>query len=114
MKNTVQYKKKEYKKAARLAQEPITHVVFVKEDGKWVSTSNPIRCADVQRILRLSQVAANLPASLAVLIINDTDDVLYTLTGKVNNRAQFDLFMKEALAAKAKADVAKVKEPVDA
>jgi len=114
MKNTLQYRKKEYKPYPRMEQEPITHVVFVKEDGKWVSSSNPIRVEDVQRITRPGQLSANLPASLAVLILNDNDDVLFTLSGKVHNRAQFDIFLKEALAAKAKAEAQKEKEVVDA
>jgi|AGFS01.1.fsa_nt_gi hypothetical protein len=113
--NTLQYRKKEIRKQPKI-QEPITHVVFVTEDGKWVSTSNPIRAEGVQRILRKSHLDSALPASLAVIIISENDDVLFTLMGKVHGRNQFDIFLKEALASKAKADAEKLaaKETADA
>lgn len=113
--STLKYRKKEVRKQPKI-QEPITHVVFVTEDGKWVSASNPIRVEDVQRILRKSHLESALPASMAVIIVNQNDDVLFTLMGKVNSRNQFDIFLKEALDGKAKADAEKLaaKETVDA
>ena len=112
--NTLKYRKKEYHKQPRI-QDPITHVVFVTEEGKFVSSTNPIRVEGVQRITRSSHLDANLPAVIAVLVIDKADNVLYTRPAKVHNRAQFNLFIQEVLKDKAKVDAEKAaKEPVDA